>query len=152
MKRIIAIVFSVLFLLTGCFSPISLAGTVYFFNQPMSLPLHQAKTDVSQIELCLFSYTNYTLTPLVMLEDDDALKFWDELQQVECTKHVTDPHWEYGQFAIRVIYHDGCIDTLSTELCSYSCDGDEVVYDRYDLDHDDMRELFSRYVDPKLLP
>ena len=152
MKRIIVIVFSVSLLLTGCFSPALLTGAAYYFNQPMQLPLNQNKADVSKIELCMFSEKDYTLTQIMTIEGDDALEFWDKLQQVECTKHVTDPHYNYGRLVIRVIYHDGCIDTLSTGLCSYYCDGDEVYYDRCDLNYDDMRDLFAGYVEIKVFP
>ena len=138
------IVIAVLIVLIGCLGQYLI---VSFFNQAIPLPLHQGVTDVTRIELYEYSFSHHVLTPVAVLEDHAFVEFWDDLQQVECKKHVTDPHTTYGELVIRITYHDGSIDTLSTEICTYYHNGTEVYYDRCNLNYDNMLALFLQYTE-----
>jgi len=136
MKRIL-ILFYVLatFLLTGC------------LNKTYPPCINQTLGDVVNVELWGVSENDdfllYTLGPAEIGE------FWDAVNDLEFGRYYNDPPTQYGKLYIKIIYYDGYMDILGTDInaCYDSNGTSQPVGWFYLINEKDFDVLFSKYVD-----
>lgn len=115
------------------------------------IQLHQPENQIAGIAMIDNTGINkgYDATELLVIEDDEKIEdFLIDLQQVNAYKFCNDPSTSYGYLYIEVIYDDGAVDVIGTDMLEYrSKDGTtEDVYDGwYYADMDSMLELYKQY-------
>ena len=110
MRRIIllCVIFVLPFLLFACTA--------------ITIPLHQELEDVSKIEIldtrgCSIYSENSIL--LYELQENEYSKLWNDLDKLKVARYLNDPPMEFGDYSIRIYYHNGCIQTISVDAITY---------------------------------
>ena len=140
MKKIIVFILLTIFL-SGC--------------DPRVLPIHQATTNTAKIELLITNREDVVLNEMTVMAEltgEEVDTFLERLQTVTCRKHLFSPPSYLGKLVVCIYYQDGSIDVLGTGYCEYYHNGKTYYENFYYLDFDEARLLFSRYIDPGLLP
>ena len=141
MKRIICIILLTCLFLCGCERDICYAK------------VHQPKENVVKIEL-LDTHDNKKRL-LYTVQQDELSFVWDAVTGFEYCRAHSEPSTEYGKLAVRIYYHDGYSDIIGMRSNRYLTPTDTMAlsdYGFYLLDESDFINLFSRFIDPKLLP
>jgi len=127
-----------------------------FFGYPLMVamsghvfapPVHQEVANIESIEILDTSLRQEDV--LYTLEDSQIQPFMDVLLGMKSARYVNDPPDRYGDYAVRITYLDGSIDTIGTLICAYhSPDGRDESYGWYYVDRDKLMDLIDDYVDP----
>lgn len=115
--------------------------------------VHQPKENVVKIEL-LDTHDNKKRL-LYTVQQDELSFVWDAVTGFEYCRAHSEPSTEYGKLAVRIYYHDGYSDIIGMRSNRYLTPTDTMAlsdYGFYLLDESDFINLFSRFIDPKLLP
>jgi hypothetical protein len=84
----------------------------------------------------------------VLEADDEISDCLIDLQEVKCGTFHNDPSTSYGYLYIEIVYENGDIEILGTDMLTYqSADGEILdVYDGwYYAEFDSMCALFEKY-------
>jgi len=134
-RRRVVIIVIVLLMLCGCVPKI--------YPPCLTQPLENVKS----IEL--LDTKDYQETVLYTLTDEEYAPFWSKLLQIPFGRCFNDPPTWHGILAVRIIYSDGCIDILGTDInSSYDAAGKPMRTGWFYLqDEDDFVALFSQYIE-----
>lgn len=136
MKKIIALYFCLMLLLTGCHSE---KETLFFHQSTENITLIEFVDNKNDHVMCAIS------------DDPTIISIVNDLSVIPCNRHFNDPSGEYGNYLIRLHYNDGSIEIVGLYALGYvSAEGEDVDMWHY-LELDSFRALFLKYANETII-
>lgn len=139
---------------------ILLIAAIIFYGYPLvvllsgysyDIPLQQPAHNIS--EIILLDTSSGEERPLHIIPEEERETFASELMQIQAGRYVNDPSMEYGALAVKICYEDGACDIVGVaRVSSFLPSGEETGKGWYYVKEADLVSLFSKYVDPDILP
>lgn len=127
---------------------------------PYPVPLKQSPDAIVKVDLldgqnetALFEKDTYSNCVIYSLDSSQLPAFIKALQSIEFYRPLLEPSRHLGNIAARIYYADGSSDLIGSN-CNYNFDADLNILGRGTSypDEEAFYAIFSKFIDPQLLP